>query len=239
MILIQMNTKDLSEEQVNIEKKKLIKYWNESDINATTLMLQIWNGDSNGITDKGTTEILTGDGYVYEEILGCRFRISSSAFFQVNTPATELLYSKCTEWSNINESKKTTLLDLCCGTGTIGITMATKVDRVVGIEMIPEAIVDAKANALMNSKYFNNLFKRICINIDLIDITNVQYYASKVEEKIDIVANEKNEEVVAILDPPRNGVHTSVIRAVRESEQIQKVIFISCDAKQAMQNFIG
>lgn len=239
MILIQMNTKDLNEEQVNTEKKKLIKYWNASDINATTLMLQIWNGDSNGITDKGTTEILTGDGYVYEEILGCKFRISSSAFFQVNTPATELLYSKCAEWSNVNENKKTTLLDLCCGTGTIGITMATKVDRVVGIEMIPEAIVDAKANALINSKYLNDLFKHICINFNFIDITNVQYYASKVEEKIDIVTNEKNEEVVAILDPPRNGVHTSVIRAVRESEQIQKVIFISCDAKQAMQNFIG
>lgn len=78
-----------------------------------------------------------------------------------------------------------------------------------------------------------------CTDIATLDITNVQYYASKVEEKIDIVTNEKNEEVVAILDPPRNGVHTSVIRAVRESEQIQKVIFISCDAKQAMQNFIG
>lgn len=158
MILIQMNTKELSDEQVNAEKKKLVEYWNKSDINATTLMLQIWNGDSNGITDKGTTEILTGDGYVYEEILGCRFRISSSAFFQVNTPATELLYSKCAEWSNINESKKTTLLDLCCGTGTIGITMATKVDRVVGIEMIPEAIVDAKANALMNSKHLQAVY---------------------------------------------------------------------------------
>lgn len=72
-----------------------------------------------------------------------------------------------------------------------------------------------------------------------IDITNVEYHASKVEEKIDIVINEKNEQVVAILDPPRSGVHSSVIRAVRESQQIEKVIFISCDAKQAMQNFIG
>lgn len=155
MILIQMSTKELSEEQVNSEKTKLIDYWNKSNINATTLMLQTWNGDSNGITDKGTTEILTGDGYVHEEILGCKFRISSSAFFQVNTPATELLYSKCAEWCNINKDKKTTLLDLCCGTGTIGITMAHKVDRVVGIEMIPEAIVDAKANALMNGTHLD------------------------------------------------------------------------------------
>lgn len=84
--------------------------------------------------------------------MSIRFRISSSAFFQVNTPATELLYAKCAEWCDINENKKTTLLDLCCGTGTIGITMAKSVDRVIGIEMIPEAIVDAKANALLNSK---------------------------------------------------------------------------------------
>ncbi|KAI8878141.1 S-adenosyl-L-methionine-dependent methyltransferase [Backusella circina FSU 941] len=223
MILIQIKTSDLTEDQVKEEKQNLIHYWNalKNEINTTTLMLQVWNGDSNGITDKGQTEVLTGDGYVYEELLGSKFRISSSAFFQVNTPATELMYAKCVEWCNINENKKTTLLDLCCGTGTIGITMAKSVERVIGIEMIPEAIIDAKANAEINN------------------ITNVQYYASKVEEKIDIVANERNEEVVAVLDPPRNGVHSSVIRAVRESSQIQKVIFISCDAKQAMQNFIG
>lgn len=155
MILIQMNTTDLTDDQVQQEKQKLIRFWNnlkdQDQINTTTLMLQVWNGASNGITDKGTTEILTGDGYVYEELLGCKFRISSNAFFQVNTPATELLYSQCAEWCNTN--KKTTLLDLCCGTGTIGITMAKSVDRVVGIEMIPEAIVDAKANALQNSKF--------------------------------------------------------------------------------------
>ncbi|RCI05929.1 tRNA methyltransferase 2, partial [Rhizopus stolonifer] len=177
MILIQIKTDSLTQEQIEIEKHNLIAYWNQQKhIKPTTLLLQTWNGDSNGITDKGTTEVLIGDGYVYEEILGCRFRISSSAFFQVNTPATELLYAKCAEWCNIDQNKKTTLLDLCCGTGTIGITMAKSVDRVIGIEMIPEAIVDANANAKMNN------------------ITNIQYHASKVEEKIDIVTNEKNEQ---------------------------------------------
>ncbi|CEI96020.1 hypothetical protein RMCBS344292_10191 [Rhizopus microsporus] len=211
-------TDELSDDQLEQEKEKIRAYWTQlkPEINTTTLMLQTWNGVSNGITDKGQTEILMGDGYVYEHLLGC-----SSAFFQVNTPATELLYSKCAEWCNISQDKKTTLLDLCCGTGTIGITMAKTVDRVIGIEMIPEAIVDARANAHMNN------------------ITNVQYYASKVEDKIDIVTNERNEQVVAVLDPPRAGVHPSVIRAVRESPQIKKVIYISCDAKQAMQNFIG
>ncbi|CAO3628250.1 unnamed protein product [Cunninghamella blakesleeana] len=226
LMLIQMKTIDLSPDQIQIEKEKLKKYWHslqqhDKNFKISTLLLQQWNGDSNGITDRGQTEILSGDGYVYENLLGYKFRISSSAFFQINTLATELMYSQCAEWCNMDNMKKTTLLDLCCGVGSIGISLADKVDRVVGIEMISDAIDDARFNA------------------DLNNINNAQYYANKVEEKIDVVTNEMNENVIAVLDPPRNGVHNSVIRAVREASQIQKVIFISCDAKQAMQNFVN
>ncbi|KAI8883703.1 hypothetical protein K501DRAFT_333184 [Backusella circina FSU 941] len=70
-------------------------------------------------------------------------------------------------------------------------------------------------------------------------IKNVEYYASKVEDKIDVVTGQVNEEVVAVLDPPRNGVHASVIRAVRDARHIDRVIYISCDAKQAIDNFIS
>lgn len=157
MILVQMNTDTLSEDQVAKEKQKLIEYWNDfknqqGGAEVTTLLFQAWNGPSNGITDRAPVEVLTGDGIVHEELLGCKFRISSSSFFQVNTAATEILYSKCAEWCNVGHGKKTTLLDLCCGTGTIGITMAKSVDRVIGIEMVPEAIVDAGKNCALNGK---------------------------------------------------------------------------------------
>ncbi|KAG0174447.1 tRNA methyltransferase 2 [Apophysomyces sp. BC1034] len=99
--------------------------------------------------------------------------------------------------------------------------MAKSVDHVIGVEMVPEAIVDAKINAELN------------------DIKNVTYYASKVEDCPDVVTGAENEDVVAVLDPPRNGVHASVIRAVRESPRINRVIFISCDAKQALPNFVS
>jgi tRNA (uracil-5-)-methyltransferase len=76
MILIQIKTTGLTDDQIKDEKQKLIDYWTQlkqqKEINTTTLMLQIWNGDSNGITDKGQTEVLTGDGYVYEELLGSK-----------------------------------------------------------------------------------------------------------------------------------------------------------------------
>lgn len=157
MILVQMSTDTLTEDQVAKEKQKLIDYWNdfknqEGGTEVTTLLFQAWDGASNGITDRAPVEVLTGDGIVHEELLGCKFRISSSSFFQVNTAATEILYSKCAEWCNVGHGKKTTLLDLCCGTGTIGITMAKSVDRVIGIEMVPEAIVDAGKNCALNGK---------------------------------------------------------------------------------------
>ncbi|KAI8137729.1 S-adenosyl-L-methionine-dependent methyltransferase [Fennellomyces sp. T-0311] len=227
MVVIQMKTAGLSEEQVADEKKKLIEYWNsfrdkpeDERLVVTTLLFQAWDGDSNGMTDRAPLEVLIGDGIVHEELLGCKFRISSSAFFQVNTPAAEVLYSKCAEWCNINKDKKTTLLDLCCGTGTIGITMASAVDKVIGIEMVPEAIEDAKRNAALNN------------------ITNVTYYANKVEDRIDVIEREKNEDVVAVLDPPRSGVHSSVIQTIRSSA-VNRVIYISCDSKQALGNFYG
>lgn len=153
LVLVQIRAADLTPERLQQEKQSLVKFWNEeSGVNVTTLMFQVWDGSSNGITDKAPMETLTGDGYIHEVILGKKFRLSASAFFQVNTPAAEILYAKCAEWCGINKKKKTTLLDLCCGTGTIGITMADSVDHVIGIEMVPEAIVDAKVNADLNSK---------------------------------------------------------------------------------------
>ncbi|CAO3599675.1 unnamed protein product [Absidia cylindrospora] len=223
MIVIQIKSEGLGTEKVDELKKDLVDYWTvrvkDQGIDVTTLLFQEWDGVSNGMTDRAETQVLYGDGYIYEELLGCRFRLSSSAFFQINTPGTELMYSKCAEWCNLNNGKKTTLLDICCGTGTIGITMAKSVDKVIGVEMVPEAIVDAKANAARNG------------------ITNVTYYANKVEDRLDVFKRVGDEEIVAVLDPPRNGVHASVIRAIREARHIDKVIFISCDAKQAAPNF--
>lgn len=76
MVMIQLKTDELNSLQIAQEKENIKRYWNhlkKSDkINTTTLILQTWDGDSNGITDKGITETLIGDGYVYEELLGCR-----------------------------------------------------------------------------------------------------------------------------------------------------------------------
>ena len=104
--------------------------------------------------------------------MGCQFQLSALSFFQVNTAATELLYAKCGDWatdvndigtstvdrSGMNENKKTVLLDLCCGTGTIGITLAKRFSRVIGIELIADAVKDAERHAKANGICFRSVF---------------------------------------------------------------------------------
>jgi len=99
------------------------------------------------------------------------FQVSPNAFFQTNTKAAEILYEKVREWSGIKKDETTSggeftfryLLDICCGTGTIGLTLASQVHQVIGVDMEPQAIEDAKKNAALNN------------------VSNVKYFASKAE----------------------------------------------------------
>ncbi|ORZ01756.1 S-adenosyl-L-methionine-dependent methyltransferase [Syncephalastrum racemosum] len=225
MVLIQLKSKDsMTAKELAAEKKHLVKYFQsfkdkpeEERFDFSTLILQDSDAVHNGFEPKAPTDVLVGDGYIHEELLGLKFRISASSFFQVNTEAAEVLYSKCAEWCNVG--KKTTLLDVCCGTGTIGLTMASHVDKVAGIDMVPEAIEDAHLNAKLNG------------------IENVEYFAGRVETKLDLFSRKDDEDVVAVLDPARAGVGAKVISAVRQAENINKVIYISCDAEKAKNNF--
>lgn len=191
MVVIQLKSKDsMTAKELKAEKNHLLKYFKsfkdkpeEERFDVTTLIVQDSDAVHNGFEPKMPIDVLLGDGYIHEELLGLKFRISASSFFQVNTEAAEVLYSKCAEWCNVG--KKTTLLDVCCGTGTIGLTMAPHVDKVIGIDMVPEAIEDAHLNAKLNG------------------IENVEYFAGRVETKLDLFSRKDDEDVVAVLDPAR------------------------------------
>ncbi|CAG8643271.1 3215_t:CDS:10, partial [Ambispora gerdemannii] len=247
MVIVSFHAQSLTEEEITTQKQDLIKYFTgpvkQQEISVNSLYFHKNLAASDGLSFAEEIECIWGEQYIYEDMLGCRFRISPKSFFQVNTKATELLFTKCQEWAlegttDINSqsttmrktrsarkialSRKTTkLLDLCCGTGTIGITMAKKFDQVVGVELVPEAIEDAKFNAKLN------------------DIRNVEYHAGKVEELLNVLNTPSHDSVVAVLDPPRSGVHPNVIRAIRKADQIKRVIFIACDAEAARANFIN
>ncbi|NP_001279446.1 tRNA (uracil-5-)-methyltransferase homolog A [Callorhinchus milii] len=162
---------------------------------------------------------VTGDKYIYEELLGLKFRISPHAFFQVNTQAAEVLYSAVGDWADLNQD--TVVLDVCCGTGTIGLSLAKRVKKVIGIEMCQAAVEDAKVNAELNG------------------ITNVEFLCGKAEDLFPTVINSvTSQNLVAVVDPPRAGLHSRVVLALRRAEHLKSLIYLACNARAAMSNFV-
>ncbi|XP_070618823.1 tRNA (uracil-5-)-methyltransferase homolog A [Erythrolamprus reginae] len=162
---------------------------------------------------------IAGEKYIEEQILGLKFRISPHAFFQVNTKAAEVLYSTIRDWADINQ--ETTVLDVCCGTGSIGISLAQKVKKVIGVELCQEAVEDAKANAQLNG------------------LMNVEFHCGKAEELVPHLVNTLAlHKTVTIVDPPRAGLHSKVILAIRKAEHLKKLLYVSCNPRAAMNNFV-
>ena len=116
------------------------------------------------------------------------FRISPLAFFQINTIGAQICFESIADL--IKPNPELILLDICCGTGTIGLCLASKVKKVIGIELNGDAISDAKFNAQSNS------------------ISNVQFIEGKAEEKIGSALDScgYDSEIVAVIDPPRAGL---------------------------------
>ncbi|AKL98095.1 23S rRNA (uracil(1939)-C(5))-methyltransferase RlmD [Endomicrobium proavitum] len=133
------------------------------------------------------------------------FNISPFSFFQTNSKGTEILYNEVLRL--LNPSKQDELLDLYCGTGTIGISMAHRVQKVIGIEQIEQAVENAKTNAELNK------------------ISNAQFYASTAEKWV----KENNQKFNSIvIDPPRSGLTNDVIKFLLNSGA-KKIVYVSCN----------
>ncbi|CAJ0747843.1 11876_t:CDS:10 [Entrophospora sp. SA101] len=176
---VQLHPQNLTEEQLGQEKIKLTNYFQafskNENFNLTCLLIQLFDGVSNGMSDKVPYELLYGTSYIHEEMMNCRFRVSPLAFFQTNTAAAEVLYNQCR---------------------TIGIALSkklgNKIKGVIGIELSTEAIEDAKINSILNG------------------IENAEYIVGPVENNLRTLNNFNNSRpgsLIAILDPPRAGVH--------------------------------
>ncbi|XP_070331900.1 tRNA (uracil-5-)-methyltransferase homolog A isoform X1 [Odocoileus virginianus] len=164
-------------------------------------------------------EHVAGDRCIREDVLGLTFRISPHAFFQVNTAAAEVLYTLIQDWAQLDAGS--TVLDVCCGTGTIGLALARKVKRVVGVELSQEAVEDARVNALDN------------------ELSNVEFHCGRAEELVPtLVSRLASQQLVAVLDPPRAGLHSRVVLAVRRAENLRRLLYVSCNPRAAMGNFV-
>ncbi len=157
-------------------------------------------------------ECVFGRDYIEDILCGVRFRISADSFWQVNHKGAELLYSLARERADM---KGGTLLDLYCGTGSIGLTMAKDADRLVGIEIVERAVECAKINAQING------------------IENAEFYCGDASDSEGIIASAERQtgEIradVVVLDPPRKGSTSELIGYIA-ARKIPRVVYVSCD----------
>jgi len=151
---------------------------------------------------------LYGEGYIEDVLCGLRFRISPNSFYQVNSAQTQVLYKKAIAAAGL--TGKETVIDAYCGIGTIGMTMASKAGRVLGIELNKDAVRDAKANAKRNN------------------INNIHFVAADATEYLTEMAAEGAHADVVVMDPPRSGSTPEFIEAVAHLAP-EKVVYVSCN----------
>lgn len=152
--------------------------------------------------------VLYGTGYITDELLGYKFRISPKSFYQINYEGTKYLYSKAMEFADL--SKEDRIIDAYSGVGTIGIIASQYVKEVISVELNRDAVRDAKINASIN-------------NID-----NIRFFCADATEFL-LAASEEREKIDAVLmDPPRAGSTVEFMKSVCKLAP-EKVIYISCN----------
>lgn len=195
----------------NEDKKvieKICDYLLEKIPSITTLLYTInqkWNDSMDGLEPK----IFSGKGYVIEKLGDFNFKISPKSFFQTNTKQAEILYNIVKDFASLKGNE--TVYDLYCGTGSIGIFLSNNAKKIIGVDVIEDAIKDAKENAKLN-----NLQSTTFYSGDVIEICNDDFFA--LHGTPDVV----------IVDPPRAGLHNKLVNKLWEISS-PKIVYVSCN----------
>ena len=210
---------------INAESVKnsddLVKRLKDID-GMTSIMININRNKTNVILGD-TCKTLWGKSYIEDYICDIRYQISPLSFYQVNPKQTEKLYSKALEYAGLTGNE--TVWDLYCGIGTISLFMAAKARKVYGVEIVPQAIEDAKNNARLN-------------NID-----NAEFFVGKAEEVVPAFYEELSRKAangdeeakrgihpdVVVVDPPRKGCEETLLETVVKMSP-KRMVYVSCDS---------
>lgn len=206
----------------------------------SSIMINI-NKERTNVILGSECSVIWGNSYIEDSICGIMFRISPLSFFQVNPVQTEKLYLKALEYAELTGNE--TVWDLYCGIGTISLLMATKARKLYGVEIVPQAIEDAKNNALRNS------------------LNNAEFFVGKAEEVVPRIYDEdmkkaENESVdskesskensglpdsasdesvmrinpdVVVVDPPRKGCDETLLDTIVKMNP-KRIVYVSCDS---------
>lgn len=213
-----LNTKEImvnlvTTTQIDFDLTEYVELLKNTEFNGN--LVSVLHTENNSFSDAVVPEkvnLLYGIDHIVEELLGLKFKISPFSFFQTNTKGAEELYTIVKGY--MGDSKDKVVFDLYCGTGTIGQIVAPKAKKVVGIELIEEAVEAAKENAKLNG------------------LNNCEFIAGDVAETIKKV---KDKPDIIILDPPRSGVSPKALDYVIRFNA-PEIIYVSCNPKTMVEN---
>ncbi|MEO9144051.1 MAG: 23S rRNA (uracil(1939)-C(5))-methyltransferase RlmD [Ginsengibacter sp.] len=191
-----------------VEREKVCNFLLQTVPQITTLFYTInpkWNDSLNDLEPK----VFYGKGYVMEKLGDFNFKISPKSFFQTNTMQAEVLYNVVKKFASLSGNE--TVYDLYCGTGSIGIFLSGNAGRIIGVDVIEDAINDAKENAQLN-----NLDQTSFYSGDVIEICNDAFFES--HGRPDVV----------IVDPPRAGLHNKLVNKLLEIAA-PEIVYVSCN----------
>ena len=212
-------TKSTGEVQINfiVAKAKTKMFWarildsilesaKEQNIKISGILQTAHEGKSEAINNP-EIKVLYGKETFEEKLEEFIFEVSPFSFFQTNTLGAEILYKKIREF--VGEKDDLRILDLFCGTGSIGIFCSEKAKEIVGIEMVEEAVEMAKRNAEKNG------------------VKNTTFYAGKAEKVLYEIPDQEFD--VAIIDPPRSGIHPKALKFITTKLKAKHLVFVSCN----------
>lgn len=174
---------------------------------VTSIMQNINLSDGNALLGKHTIT-LAGKPYIEDKLLGLRFAISLNSFYQVNPVQTEKLYSLAIDKAELDGSQ--TVIDAYCGIGTISLAVAQHAKRVFGVEIVKEAIEDAKINAQKNH------------------INNTHFVTGSAEDQMEKWQNQGLQPDIIMVDPPRKGLASSFVESAAKVAP-KKIVYVSCN----------
>ncbi|KAL4716706.1 hypothetical protein ACJJTC_004825 [Scirpophaga incertulas] len=221
MLIVAMHQQNLKEDELKKIQDDLVQHFSSDEAAACNIKSvyfelvtkkRVGDGESRSLTH------LMGSTHIIDTVLGLQFRISPEAFFQINTAGASILYQSAIDMSQVTENS--TVVDICCGTGTIGLGFAKHCKNVLGLELVPEAVNDAKANAKLNG------------------IGNCEFFAGRAEDILSSVLARAEGDVVAIVDPPRAGLHMRAVTQLRNTKKVKRLVYISCRPSAAVKNFV-
>jgi len=201
MVVLVINGEDLP------KKQELVRALTSDIKEIKSVVLNVNTRNTNVILGEKNITIY-GSGYISDYIGKYRFNISPLSFFQVNPLQTEVLYNKALEYAGLTGGE--TVFDLYCGTGTIALFLSEKAKKVYGVEVVEDAVADARKNAEMNG------------------VTNAEFIVGEAEKVIPDIYSRGVRADVVVVDPPRKGCDEVLLKTLVDM-QPERIVYVSCN----------